>query len=75
MVAKLKVTQVGNSLGTTFSKDVAARLKIDKGDTLFITEAPGGYLLTPYDPNFEKQMTLAKKIMKKRRNALRELAR
>jgi putative addiction module antidote len=75
MLAKLKVTQVGNSLGTTFSKEVAARLKIDKGDTLFVTEAPGGYLLTPYDPEFETQMTAARKIMKKRRNALRELAR
>ncbi len=75
MLAKLKVTQVGNSLGTTFSKDIAARLKLDKGDTLFVTEAPGGYLLTPYDPAFEKQMTHAQKIMKKRRNVLRELAR
>jgi len=74
MIAKLKVTQVGNSLGTTFSKDVAARLKIARGDTLFVTEAPGGYLLTPYDPEFETQMTHARKIMKKRRNALRELA-
>jgi len=75
MLAKLKVVQVGNSLGATFSKDLATRLKIEKGDTLFVTEAPGGYLLTPYDPEFEAQMTLARKIMKKRRNALRELAR
>ena len=74
MLAKLKVTRVGNSLGTTFSKDIAVRLKIARGDTLFVTEAPGGYLLTPYDPDFETQMTLARKIMKKRRNALRELA-
>jgi putative addiction module antidote len=73
VIAKLKVIQVGNSLGTTFSKELAARLKVNKGDTLFVTEAPGGYLLTPYDPEFEAQMTLARKIMKKRRNALREL--
>jgi putative addiction module antidote len=75
MVAKLKIVQVGNSLGATFSKDLAARLKIEKGDTLFLTEAPGGYLLTPYDPDFEAQMNLARKVMKRRRNALRELAR
>ena len=38
------------------------------------TDAPGGYRLTPYDPEFEKQMEQARKVMKKRRNALRELA-
>jgi putative addiction module antidote len=74
MLTKLKVVQVGNSLGATFSKEVAAKLKIEKGDTLFITEAPGGYRITPYDPEFEAQMTRARSIMKKRRNALRELA-
>jgi putative addiction module antidote len=74
MLGKLKVVQVGNSLGATFTKELAAKLKVEKGDTLFITEAPGGYRLTPYDPEFEVQMSLARKIMKKRRNALRELA-
>lgn len=74
MLAKLKVIQVGNSLGTTFTKELAAKLKVEKGDTLFITETPGGYRITPYDPEFEAQMSLARKIMKKRRNALRELA-
>jgi putative addiction module antidote len=61
-------------LGASFSKELTAKLKVEKGDTLFLTEAPGGYLLTPYDPEFESQMTRAKAIMKKRRNALRELA-
>ena len=74
MLVKLKVVQVGNSLGTTFSKDVTSTLKIEKGDTLFVTQAPGGFRLTPYDPEFETQMNRARKIMKRRRNALRELA-
>lgn len=74
MLAKLKVGQVGNSLGVTISKEIAAALKIEKGDVLFVTEAPGGYRLTPYDPDFEVQMERARNIMKKRRNALRELA-
>ena len=74
MVAKLKVIQVGNSLGTTFSKDITSALQIEKGDTLFVTQAPGGLRLTPYDPAFEAQMNRARKIMKQRRNALRELA-
>jgi hypothetical protein len=28
----------------------------------------------PHDPDFERQMTLARRVAKKRRNALRELA-
>ena len=74
MLAKLKVVQVGNSLGATFSKELTAKWNVEKGDTLFVTEAPGGYRITPYDPEFENQMGRAKVIMKKRRNALRELA-
>ena len=49
-------------------------MNLDEGDSLSLTEAPGGYLLTPYEPEFEAQMTAARRIMKKRRNALRELA-
>ena len=74
MLMKLKVGQFGHSLGATFTKEVAAKLKVQKGDTLFLTEAPGGYRITPYDPGFETQMEAARKIMKARRNALRELA-
>ena len=71
---KLKLTAVGNSAGVDFSKEVLARLKLDKGDTVYLTEAPDGYRLTPYNPEFDAQMTAARKIMKKRRAALRELA-
>jgi putative addiction module antidote len=74
MLTRLKIIQVGNSLGATFTKELTARLKVEKGDTLFVTEAPGGYRLTPYDPEFEAQMEQARAIMKKRRNALRQLA-
>jgi putative addiction module antidote len=73
MVA-LKLTAVGNSLGVVLPKEVTVRLKIAKGDTVFLTESPDGYRLTPYDPDFETQMAEARKIMKKRRSALRVLA-
>lgn len=70
----LKLTTVGNSVGAAFSKEALAKLKVGKGDTLFLTESPDGYRITPYNPDFEAQMTAARAIMKKRRNALRELA-
>jgi len=73
MVA-LKVSKLGNSLGVTLPKEAAAHLHVGAGDTLYLTEAPGGYRVTPYDPTFERQMAAAREVMKRRRNALRELA-
>jgi putative addiction module antidote len=73
-VFKLKLTTIGNSVGFVLPKDALAYLHLDKGDEVFLTEAPGGYRLTPYSPEFEEQMMLARRIMKRRRNVLRELA-
>jgi putative addiction module antidote len=70
----LKLTTIGNSLGVVLPRDALAHLKLGKGDTVYLTETPDGYRLTPYSPEFEKQMTTARAIMKKRRAALRELA-
>lgn len=70
----LKLTMIGNSVGFVLPKDVQAKMKVAKGDTVFLTETSDGFRLTPYSPAFETQMTAARAIMKKRRNALRELA-
>jgi putative addiction module antidote len=70
----LKVTQIGNSLGLILPKEVLARLKLEKGDQVFMTEAPDGVRITPHDPDFEQQMAAARIVMKQRRLVLRELA-
>lgn len=70
----LKLTQIGNSVGVILPKEVLARLKVEKGDTLFVTDAANGVTLTAYSPEFETQMDAARRIMKKRRSVLRELA-
>jgi len=72
---RFKVTTVGASAGFILPKEVMARLKVQKGDSVFLTEAPdGSYRLTPYNPDFERQMTLAEEIMHKDRDILRALA-
>ena len=68
------VTQIGNSTGVILPKEVVARLKIKKGDSVYLTETADGYTLSPYDPEFEAQMKAAREGMAKYRNALRELA-
>jgi putative addiction module antidote len=71
---KLKITPIGNSFGVILPKEALAKLKLTGGDAVFLTDTPDGYRITPYDPDFESQMNAAKQVMKKRRNALRELA-
>lgn len=70
-----KVTTVGSSAGFILSKEAMSRLKVKKGDTVYLTEAPeGGYRLTPFNPDFERQMKLAEDIMHEDREILRALA-
>ena len=73
-MVKLKVTTVGSSTGVVLPKEVLTRLNIEKGDSLFLTDAPDGYRVTPYNPDFERQMTLVRRVMNERRNVLKELA-
>jgi len=71
---KLKVTTVGSSAGIVLPKEALAILKVAKGDSVFLTESPDGVRITPYDPAFEEQMSLARSFMRERRDVLRELA-
>lgn len=70
----LRITRIGNSVGVILPKEVLSRLRLDKGDTVYVTEAPDGYRITQHNPEFEAQMKLAQTIMKQRRAVLRELA-
>jgi putative addiction module antidote len=69
-----KVVKIGNSLGLILPKGILARLNVSAGDSLFLIDAPGGYRMTPYDPAFEEQMSIAMDVMKSDRDILRELA-
>ena len=73
-MASLKVTRIGNSLGVMLPREIAERMKIEKGDELNAVETAHGVELTPFDPAFDRKMKAARKISKRYRNALRELA-
>jgi putative addiction module antidote len=70
----LKIRKVGNSLGTTFPKEVLQQLKVEEGDMVYVTQMRDGIKLTAYDPNFAKAMEAYRKVSHKYKNALRELA-
>ena len=71
----VKITTVGASAGIILTKEAMTRLRVKKGDTLYLTEAEdGSYRLTPYDPEFARQMAHAEEIMHRDREILRALA-
>lgn len=70
----LKLIKIGNSTGVILPKEVLARLRVSQGDELSIVETPEGVSLSRADPEFEVQMAVARDVMARRRNALRELA-
>lgn len=70
----LKLTAIGNSVGVILPKELLAKLGVGKGDTLHAIETEDGIRLTTADPDFEAQMAVARRIMRERRNVLRELA-
>lgn len=71
---ELKLRKTGNSLATTWPKEILNRLNVKEGDKLYAVETLHGVLITPYDPKFEKAMDVAKRVMARDRDALKELA-
>ncbi len=70
----VKLTSIGNSVGVVLPKELLVKLGLQKGDTLHVIETPDGLRLTPADPEFDRQMAVAREQMHKWRNVLRELA-
>ena len=70
----IKVIQIGTSMGAIFPKEMLAQLKVQKGDTLFAIETPDGVLLTPYDPEVERQLAAGREFMREYRDTFRALA-
>lgn len=74
MTTALKLTQIGNSVGVILPKEVLTRLKLEKGDTLFLTDAANGVNLTPYDPALDEQLDLGREFMRDYRDTFHQLA-
>lgn len=70
---KLKITQIGDSAAVILPKAMLERLKLVVGDELQLTNTEKGIELNPCT-EFDEQMEIARKIMKKRHAVLRELA-
>ncbi len=74
MATTTKVIAIGNSAGIILPKEVLARLNVEKGDTICISETPYGTHLTPYDDQFMRKLEATERVMRKYRDALKKLA-
>ncbi len=70
----LKLRKIGNSVGAIFPQELLNQLDLREGDTLHVTKAPDGVRLTAHDPEFERQMEVARMVMREDRDVLRILA-
>lgn len=71
----LKLIKIGNSTGIILPKDVLARMNVEQGDEIYLSESADGRLsLDRYDAEFARQMEMAEQIMREDRDILRVLA-
>ncbi len=74
MATAVKIISIGNSSGVILPKETLARMNVQKGDTLYLTEGPQGIRLVPFDEEFATQMEAAREIMRENRDVLQRLA-
>ena len=71
---KLKLTSVGTSTGAVFPKELLAKMRLQKGDHLYLVETPSGYLMVPFDPEVAEQVEIGRKFMAEYRETFKALA-
>ncbi len=74
MNATLKITTIGNSIGVIFPKEILTRLRVTKGDVVYVTETPKGIEISAYDEKYARQMEAGERVMRKYRDVLKKLA-
>ena len=70
---KLKLIEVGDSIGVVFPKELLAQMGLNIGDAVYVTESPDGMDITTHNPEFEAQVRIGQEIPKERRAVLRAL--
>ncbi|WP_374535182.1 AbrB/MazE/SpoVT family DNA-binding domain-containing protein [Phenylobacterium sp.] len=71
----LKLIQIGNSVGVVLPKEALIKLGVERGDTVYLTDAVGGEMrLSAYSPEVADEVALGEKFMDQYRDTFRALA-
>jgi putative addiction module antidote len=72
---KLQLKKIGNSTGLILPKELLARLGLQQGDSVTVTEGQDRSLtVSACAEDDERTMELARKVMRDHRNTLKALA-
>ncbi|NOT70086.1 MAG: AbrB/MazE/SpoVT family DNA-binding domain-containing protein [Hyphomicrobium sp.] len=72
---KLEIKKIGNSTGLILPKELLARLGLQQGDEVTVSEGPDRTLtVTPYSDDDDETMRIARGIMNEYKNTLKALA-
>jgi putative addiction module antidote len=74
MAIAVKITTIGNSVGIVLPKEVLNRLHVEKGDSLYVTDSPGGVQLSPYNAELARKLDAFEQVMRENRDVLKKLA-
>ncbi len=72
---KLQLKKIGNSTGLILPKELLARLGLQQGDEVFLTELPDrGVKLSVYNPQHDKVMEVGREVFREYRETFEALA-
>ncbi|MEO6805489.1 MAG: AbrB/MazE/SpoVT family DNA-binding domain-containing protein [Edaphobacter sp.] len=74
MATAVKITTIGNSVGIVLPKEVLNRLHVEKGDSLYVSDSPGGVQLSPYNAELARKLDAFEQVMRENRDVLKKLA-
>ena len=73
-MSKVTLRRQGNSVGVTFPADTRVRMGFEVGQDLTLVELADGVKLVKHNLMLERQMQLAREVLREQADALQELA-
>jgi putative addiction module antidote len=72
---RLEIKKIGNSTGLLLPKELLARLPMEQGDSVLVTEGPGRTLvIAPHSDDDEETLAIAREMMRKYASVFKALA-
>jgi putative addiction module antidote len=69
----LKLTTIGSSTGIVLPKAALERLQVEAGDTVYLTETAGGFLMARCNKDVAAQLETAENIVRENSDVLKAL--